>query len=367
MKKRILFGILAMVGLGWGLGIGLPGASAGYPGPTAGPVDARSPTVVRVGVVQREGGSLERRFSGSLRAAERGQLAFTIAGRLDARPVELGDTVAAGDVLARLDRAPLRNRIRAASANLDRARAQLEQATRAHRRAATLHLSEAIATAEVEDAQSNVDVLAANRAATAVELDEARRVLGEATLRAPFPAVVTQVMYEPGEFVPAGVPAIALSGNGALELEVDVSEDLLPDLPVGAAVAVRLPRLLDRTVPARVIAIGRASAERGRLFPVLVRLDASDDLIPGLAAELVVPVPERDGLSVPVEAVINPGGMHPAVFVVRDGGVVDRLEVDVVQVQGGRAVVTGALADGEMVVVGGLSGLVPGEAVAVVQ
>jgi hypothetical protein len=30
-------------------------------------------------------------------------------------------------------------------------------------------------------------------------------------------------------------------------------------------------------------------------------------------------------------------------------------------------VVTGALADGEMVVVGGLSGLVPGEAVAVVQ
>jgi RND family efflux transporter MFP subunit len=363
MKKRIILSGLGIAGLAWALAVGLSGASAADEVPRE--VAQRGPTAVRVGAVDHDAGQAERRFSGSLRAAARGQLAFTIAGRLDARPVELGDSVDAGDVLAQLDREPLRNRVRSAAAQLARARAEVARAARHHRRAQTLQASEAVAFAEVEDTLSDVDVLEATRSAAAVDLDEARRLLGEATLRAPFDAVVTQVLYQPGEYVPAGTPAIVLSGRGDLELEVEVSEDLLPDIPVGAAVRVELPRLDGRSVPASVVAIGHAAPERGRLFPVLVRVADDEDLVPGLSAELVVPVRDADATTIPIEAVVDPGGMHPAVFVVRDG-VIARVELDVVRVRGSRAVVLGELVAGESVVVGGQSGLVPGETVTVI-
>ena len=290
MKTRIILGVLALTGLAWGMS----GARAGQEVP----VVERGPTAVRVGAVEQTNAVAERRFSGWLTPARSGRLALTVGGRLQARPVKVGDSVTKGDLLGQVDRKPLRNRVRAATANLQRVKAQLRQAKRNRKRATTLEASGALATADAEDAGSAVEVLAAQQAAAEVDLAEARRVLGEATLRAPFDAVVTRVLFEPGEFVPAGQPVVELSGSDELELEVGVSEDLLGDLPVGHEVAVNLPRL-HRAVTGRVAAVGRAAPERGELFPIRIDLEPGTELVAGLSAELVLPIGEPAGLERP--------------------------------------------------------------------
>jgi hypothetical protein len=64
--------------------------------------------------------------------------------------------------------------------------------------------------------------------------------------------------------------------------------------------------------------------------------------------------------------VINPGGMHPSVFVFADGEVHEVL-VDVLRVSQGRAVVRGPLEASDEVVVLGHAGLRDGEAVEVAR
>ena len=85
MIARILLGLLAM----GGIAAAFVAPSFAHQPRDAGSDRARPP-VVRVGEVTAVDAGHARRFSGQLRGAHRGQLAFTIGGRLSARPVEIG-------------------------------------------------------------------------------------------------------------------------------------------------------------------------------------------------------------------------------------------------------------------------------------
>ena len=359
MIARILLGLLAM----GGIAAAFVAPSFAHQPRDAGSDRARPP-VVRVGEVTAVDAGHARRFSGQLRGAHRGQLAFTIGGRLSARPVEIGDRVAAGDVLARLDPLPLQNRVAAARARLRRIEAELAQSRRTHVRTERLALARALPDMELEQTGSTVESLEASRDEAQAELSEARRQLREGTLRAPFDGVVGDVLVEPGEMVSLGAPVVVYSDADGLELEVEVPERILSAIEVGRTVAVDLP-LLGRTVEAEVVGVGHVAADRGRLFPVVVRLPAAEGLRPGVTAELVLEVERAAGHAVPIEAVVNPGGAQPSVFVVVDDVVHERT-VDVARVVGSKAIVTG-VSPGDRVVIGGHAGLISGETVEVAR
>src|SRR5690606_18216128 len=67
-------------------------------------------------------------FAGEIRARHETQLGFQIAGRLVERQVDVGDRVARGDLLARLEPDDLQARERAARARLAAAEAELGRA-----------------------------------------------------------------------------------------------------------------------------------------------------------------------------------------------------------------------------------------------
>lgn len=362
MWKRVLISLVALGGIT---------AYCATPTSTASPKAAPSLVeqdldVVRVAPVEASKVGKEGRFSGVTRAVERAELALTISGRLEARPVELGDRVREGELLARLDPKPLRHRVQSAEAALAQAEARWVQSRRTQRRVRSLADAAALSEAERDEADSQVEVLQASRAAAAVELQEARRLLSEASLRAPFDAIVSAVLVEPGEYVVAGSPVVVLSGLNGLEVEVEVPETLVASLAPGQAVQVVVPGLHGRSVQGWMTAVGHAAPARGRLFPVVVALMPTEGMVPGMAAELVLDVAHHESLSVPVEAVINPGGMHPSVHRV-DDGVVREVGIRVLGVSEGRALVSGALSPGDMVVVLGQSGLTEGEKVEVIR
>ncbi len=317
---------------------------------------------VRVAAVESAATSRDVRLTGITRAARRGRLAFTLGGRLAARPVEVGDRVQKGQELARLDSRELANAERSAEAAHAELEERLAQARRDQDRASRLLAAKAATQEEVEQASSTVETLESSLASSQASLAEARRRVGEARLVAPFSGVVTEVLLEPGEHTVAGRDILILAGDGELEVEVEVPETLVPLLSRGAEVWVEMPAM-GRGAEGRIQSLGLTSLGPGRLFPVVASVEV-EGAVAGMTAEVVVRLENAAAITLPVEAVVDPGGRRPVVFRVRDG-VVERVEVRVGALLDERIVVDGALAPGESVVVGGQRGLLDGERVEV--
>lgn len=308
----------------------------------------------------------EVRFAGVTRAAQRARVGFTIGGRVLSRPVEVGQRVNAGDVLARLDEREVRHAVSSASAALSELGARRSQIERDLERARRLYDAKAATHEEVEKTEAALEGLEAAEDAAAVRLAEAERLLDESTLTAPFAATVTDVLLEPGENVAPGQPVVVLSGDGRVEVEVEVPESVLFSIAPNDEVRVSLS-LADREVPGRIRSVGRTAAGPGRLFPVVADLH-DNEAFPGMTAELVLRLASKPGLAVPIEAVVNPGGSRPAVFRLAGQGNdwhVEKMPIEIGALLGEQVVVRGELGTEDRVVISGQLALVDGEQVEV--
>lgn len=321
---------------------------------------------VKVTAVEHITEAQELRFSGVTRAARRARLAFSVGGRLLTRPVEVGDQVSRGQIIAQINTQELENSLATARATVAELAARRSQTERDLERTEQLVAAKAATAEELERVQAGRDALRATEEAARARLKEGERLLSEGTLRAPFAGTVTEVFYEPGEVATPGMPVAMLSGSGEVELEVEVPEMVIPRIQQGDTVHLELPVLGDTTLVGEVKSVGRTAAGPGRLFPVVVTVPPNPQLIAGASAELVLLLENDNALSLPVEAVINPGGQQPAVFkVVESDGAAHahKVAVEVGTLLGHRVTVVGDLAAGDLVVVGGQRGLLAGEAV----
>lgn len=318
---------------------------------------------VETGRVTESVDGREVRLAGITRARSRAALAFDASGRITERLVDVGDHLRAGELVARLDSRQLDHAVTSARASLTELDVRLAQAERERDRTARLAAAKAATLEELERDAATVEALLAARESAEARLADAERAAGETIVRAPFSGTVTDVHREPGEYVTYGQPVITLSGDGPVELQVEVPESLLGNLREGQRVIVELP-LLGREIQARVSSVARAATGAGRLFPVVVELPGGEEVLAGLTAELVVSVRSGSGVSVPLAAVHDPGGSRPSVFRV-EKGLARRAEIEIEGFHGDRVSVRGDLAVGQLVVVSGHQALADGDAVEV--
>ncbi|HEU4570231.1 MAG TPA: HlyD family efflux transporter periplasmic adaptor subunit [Gemmatimonadales bacterium] len=235
-----------------------------------------------------------------VRAAE-AALAETERG---SRPEEIAraeQDLAAAQAVAGNARADL-ERARALAENNVIARQQLDQA---ESRAAE---AEARARAVAEQLRLVREGPRAERKAAArAELARARAALqameasaGDLVLVAPVAGTVLVRAAEPGEVIPAAVPAVTLGDVARPWVRVYVGQDILPTLHVGDTLVARLDAFPDRRFPGRIVALATqaeytprvALTERERadlLFGVKVEFrDTTGMLKPGLPVTVVV-------------------------------------------------------------------------------
>jgi len=359
-----------VIGLGIGLAAGLgtmaiAGGKAPSSAPAPSPAAERGPRIVEVAEAAAPAAVGELRFSGVVRAQRRADVAFTVPGRIGARPVDIGARVRKGQVVARLDAGQYRNGARRARASRESARARLDKARRDLSRVEALLAERAAGLEEVEAIRTQVEAAEASFAATEAQVAEAARQQTEAVLVAPFAGVVTRVLAEPGEYASPGRPVLSISATSSLEVEVDVPESLRPRVAKAGRVVVELP-LLDRAgIEATVHSIGEA-AGAGRLFPVVVSLpEGLDGISPGVTADVVIAGTRASaGVAVPLEALVNPTGGTSYVYKL-SARRAERVDVSVVRLSGRLVAVEGALAPGDTVITRGQENLVDGEIVGV--
>ena len=309
--------------------------------------------------------------SGLVGPVERVQVPPLIEGQpIRSLLVDVGDTVAAGQVLAQLSSATLelqksqflatlasaRAAIAQVEAQLIEARSSADEAQRVNVRTTTLK-NQGTASQAAADQAAAAAISATARVAVATQslaAAEAQLTLVEAQIAtvdlqlsrtrviAPVAGVVVERNAQLGGVASAAGPAMfVLIRDGALELRADVAEPDLLRLAVGQRaqlVAVGTDAALTGTVRLVEPMIDPAT----RMGRARISIDAPEQLRAGMFVDASILVAERAGLAVPVTA-LGSGTEGATVMRVR-GGLVERL-----------AVVTGIRDRGMIEIVSGLA------------
>lgn len=282
-----------------------------------------------------------------------------MSGRLRSMPVEKGDRVKRGQLLAQLEDDELRAELALQQANFGRDQKNLT-------RLEVLAKGGAATQEALDNAHSQVDADRAN-----IQLIEAR--IRQTRILSPIDGKVLERLVEPGAIVtPAG--AVGAVGIGILKLadlrktvvEVDVNEADIGKLKVGQPADVTLDAFPQKPYQGTLQEFAQVADKAKASVQVKVRIAEPDDNVrPGMGAKVVFrpaagepTEPER--LVMPRRALLADGS---TVYVVSDGRVARReikwapgKDADTVTVQSG-------VAEGERVILSGQDRLRPGQKV----
>ncbi len=193
--------------------------------------------VVRVSVDAAEG---DVAYSGEVRARYETNLSFRVAGKIVARNVEVGSSVRAGAVLARLDPEDQRLNTRSARSQLEAAKSEFEQTKAELERYSDLLKKNFISRAEYDRRLNAFNVAKAMFEQAQAQLSVSRNQAGYTELVADHGGVVTAILAEVGQVVAAGQMVMKLARTDEKEVVISIPENRLADLNVAREITVTL-------------------------------------------------------------------------------------------------------------------------------
>lgn len=253
----------------------------------------REPTVlqpVSVTVTPAWTASAARSFTARIEAAQTAHVATRMSGTVTHVAVDVGSTVRAGDLLARLDDADVRARISAAEA-------QHALAEQTQGRIARL-------AADGAASQQEFDVANAQLAAAQAGVTEARAQAAYVEVRAPFAGVVTARMVDAGALALPGQPIMSLQGEGALEAIADLPASEAGQVSPGQVVTLSRD---GASIAATIRRVVPALDARSRRFRVEVALDEASPWPAGEVVTLNFAAAGTGSQWIPADAVVRRG------------------------------------------------------------
>lgn len=323
-----------------------------------------------------------------------------IAGYVRSIPVDIGDHVREGELLATLEVPEMEDDLSRSAAAIAQADSEIATASDELRRSEAAHdlahlsfnrISDVmkkepglVPQQEVDEARSR-DLMAeaqvsASKSALQTAQEKARVARADQariqtlrkymTIAAPFDGVVTKRYANAGSMIQAGtasqtqaMPVVQLSQNNLLRLILPVPESDVTRVHVGEAVDVRVSSL-GKTFPGRVKRFADKIQESTRTMDTEVDVpNPSLALIPGMYAEVSLQLAEHaNALAIPLDAV-DRSGANPFVYAVTPAGALHVTPVTLGLENAQSVEVTSGLEPGQTVVTGRLAGLKEGERV----
>ncbi len=240
--------------------------------------------------------------SGTLRAVRSAYVKARVAGELQDLTVREGDSVQAGQVIARIDATEYEARLRQAQLQADAAGAQVAIAQRQYDNNQALVRQGFISTTALDTSLANLEAARASHAAALAAADVARKSLADTVLRAPMAGQVAQRLVQPGERVAVEARLIEIVDLSRLELEAALAAADAVHLRVGQAAQLQVEGLA-APVPARVVRINPSTQPGSRSVLAYLALEPLAGLRQGLFVQGSLDGGSLRTLAVPLEAV----------------------------------------------------------------
>ena len=280
--------------------------------------------------------------SGYVVARRKATLATKILGKLTEVNFEEGQRVKAGDIVARLDDSNYLAALHQAEALAVQAKVTLDNTEPLYARYRAANQQGGISTYTMETQRLAYENARTAYAVAQAAVGFARAAEADTYVRAPFDGIVTVKVAQIGEVV---APSAAGGGStrtgivtivdmNSLEVQVDVSENYIERVQVGAPVTIHLDAYPDWDIPGSVIAIIPTADQSKGTVQVRVAIKGRDPrILPQMAARVAfLNMPEKGAapavsrVTVPVAAVLG-SGKTGTVFVIGEEGKIEKRDV----------------------------------------
>ncbi|WP_112663010.1 efflux RND transporter periplasmic adaptor subunit [Microvirga flavescens] len=301
-------------------------------------------------------------LTGDVQAEKEVSRAFRIGGRVIERPVNIGDRITAGQLLARLDPQTEQNALRAAQAALAAAEGQVSKTRNVYERQASLLAQGFTTRPRYDQARQALQTAQAQVEDAEAQVEAAQDRLAFTEIHADTDGVVTARGAEPGEVVQPGQMIVQVARADGRDAVFDIPARMLQT-------AVRDP-LIEITLmdDPRVTAIGRVREVASqadpvtRTFRVRVGLDhPPEEMRLGATVAGRIDLYSASVIAIPASGLTR-FGRDPAVWIVDPAtSAVSLRAVSVLRYTPTSVVISQGLHPGEIIVTAGTQALHPGQ------
>lgn len=286
--------------------------------------------------------------TGTLEAHEKATISTKIPGRLKVFLVDQGDTVKAGQEVARLDDHDLGHEVEIEEANVTakkaaverlqaellQAKATLEQATANNARVLRLAATRAVSQEDVDKSVESFGVAKANQSRAEAALSEGRKQvvaagrtlefrqarLEDAVIKSPFDAVIVRRDRYLGDVVVPGTSILAIVSSKELWISAWVDESSMADVRPNQPARVVFRSRPNLSLEGKVIRLGRETDRETREFLVDVApLRLPPDWSVGQRAEVYIEIARKHAeVVVPLKCIVW-NDRKPTVFLEVNG------------------------------------------------
>ena len=309
---------------------------------------------VKTMVIQAGLGPGMHKFAGVVRGSRRVELSFKVSGPLLELPVEEGQEVKKGQLIARIDPRDFQNAVQ-------EAKARTVEAENQYRRYADLFAMKQVSKADFDRYRAARDVARA-------QLEDARNALKDTTLRAPFDGVIAKRYVENYQKVKAKQPIVFLHDIQQIEILVDVHELVIAELKENKGVTkswAEFQAAPGKKYPLKLKEFSTKADPATQTYQVVLTMNqpAEANILPGMTctvvSEMTGNAKTAAGIKIPAIAVLNDADGKSYVWVLDKKTMkVHKTEVKVGPLTGSEdIVVTQGLKGGETIVVAGVTQL----------
>lgn len=297
-------------------------------------------------------------FPGTVRAARRAVMSFKVSGPLVALPVEEGQQVKKGDLIAQIQKRDFQN-------SVNEALARYREAEQQFRRYKELYAKKQVSKADFDRYRAARDVAKA-------QLEDAKNALRDASLRASFDGVISKRYVENFQKVRAKDPIVNLQDISRIEVLVDVPELIIAEIREESGtkkIMARFESIPGKEFPLEIKEYSTEADPATQTYQVVLIMDQPREanILPGMTATVNATSKGLEGkartdILVPALAVLDAPGNHPYVWVLDpEAGVVHRKEVKIESLEGSGSIwILDGINPGETIVVAGVTKLEEG-------
>jgi RND family efflux transporter MFP subunit len=306
-------------------------------------------------------------FSADVRARVESRLGFRVGGKLVQRTVEVGQRVAAGQLLALIDAQDYQLAAQAAQAQVSAAQSQRDLAAADFKRFEALTSQNFISGAELERREATLKSADAALNQAKAQAQAQGNQAGYARLTASHAGVITAIEAEAGQVVSAGQPIVRLAHDGPRDAVFAVSEQLALGLKIGQSMTATMLST-GQPLKGNIRELAASADPVTRTYAVKLALEASANLPLGATVNVhaaTLSGSQAEVIKLPTSA-LRQEGAGSAVWVLDEASMTVNLKpVQVATVDGNQVVISGGLQTGQKVVSAGVHVLTPGQKVTV--
>jgi len=244
--------------------------------------------------------------NGAVEPIDRIQLKSKASGEIVKMPVEQGDFVKKGQLIARLDQKDEKAAVAQAQADMDIARADLKQAQKAYDRSEELFKKNLISEEEKDQIELNFATAKGRLVRASTTFDRAKERFDESVVMAPIAGVILQKYVEEGQIIASGIntvgggsPIADIADMAAVYVKAGVDEIDIGKIRVGQEASVVADAYPSHRFSGNIVRISpEARIEQNvTLFDVIVQVANRNGMLKsGMNASIEISVVKKQNL-----------------------------------------------------------------------